>query len=75
MLARTPASVVSQWKVDSESTTELMVAFHEELRRNEHSAAAGKAENFRTASLRPMQDAAFRHPYCWAGFVMVGDDF
>lgn len=75
MVAGTPASVVSQWKVDSESTTGLMVAFHEELRRNQHSALAGKAEAFRAASLRLLQDAAFRHPYYWAGFVMVGDGF
>ena len=75
MVAGTPASVVSQWKVDSESTTQLMVGFHEELRRHQRPAFAGKAAAFRTASLRLLQDDAFRHPYYWAGFVMVGDGY
>lgn len=67
LLAGCPATVVSQWKVESASNTELMVGFHRRLR-----DGAAPAEALREASLALAQSATSRHPFYWAAFVMVG---
>ncbi|MFM8535646.1 MAG: CHAT domain-containing protein, partial [Acidimicrobiia bacterium] len=67
------AAVVSQWEVDSASTTALMIAFHERLLlspRDGRKAAAPEA--LRVAATRLMRSAAYRHPFYWAGFVVIG---
>lgn len=65
-VAGVPTTVVSQWKVDSTSTAELMVEFHRELR----TARRTKAEALRRAALKTR--ATYRHPFYWAPFVVVG---
>lgn len=68
-------AVVSQWEVDSASTTRLMIAFHQELLRSTASRATRSAPNaaaLRTAALALMHDSAYRHPFYWAGFISVG---
>jgi CHAT domain-containing protein len=75
MVAGSPSSLVSQWKVDSAGTTELMLAFHRDLRARNGSKAPGKAAAFRAAALARLQTAAYRHPYYWAGFVLIGDGY
>jgi CHAT domain-containing protein/Tfp pilus assembly protein PilF len=74
-VAGSPSLVASQWKVDSASTTELMVNFHRGLRNPTglpgHSAA--KARALQQAALRVMKSAQYRHPFYWAGFVLIGD--
>ena len=70
-VARCPTSVVSQWKVSSASTAELMVAFHRSL------LAAGpapfaKALALQKAKLHLLNDRRFRHPYYWSAFVLIG---
>jgi CHAT domain-containing protein len=73
-VAGVPTTVVSHWKVDSSSTTELMVAFHRNL-----TAVAGesggisKAEALRRAELQLLKKRRFRHPYYWASFAVVGN--
>jgi CHAT domain-containing protein len=73
-VAGTPTTVVSQWKVESQSTTELMTAFHrarqEELR-SKSSFASAKA--LRQAALQLMKTNRYAHPFYWAPFVVVGD--
>lgn len=69
-VAGAPAAVVSQWKVDSASTTELMLGFHKNLRA---AAAPLKAEALRRAALSLMRTPEYRHPFYWAGFIVVGD--
>jgi len=67
-------AVVSQWEVDSASTTALMIAFHERLliqTRNGRGDAT-VAEALRVAAARLMRDPAYRHPFYWAGFVVIG---
>jgi len=72
-VAGCPASVVSQWDVDSASTTELMIAFHRTL-----SAAVRKhspihaAASLREAELQLLHGDAYRHPFYWAGFAVIG---
>ncbi len=77
LMAGTPTAVVSQWKVDSASTTRLMVAFHRSLAPHVRRAGAlrGKAQALRAAQLVLMQTPASRHPFYWAPFVMVGDGY
>jgi CHAT domain-containing protein/tetratricopeptide (TPR) repeat protein len=74
-VAGTPTTVVSQWKVESKSTSELMTAFHrsriaEEARPNP-SFATAKA--LRQAELQLLHNEQYAHPFYWAAFVVVGD--
>ncbi len=69
-IAGVPSTVVSQWKVESASTRELMLSFHRQLRA---SSAKAKAEALRMAALKLMKNPATNHPFYWAGFVLVGD--
>jgi CHAT domain-containing protein/tetratricopeptide (TPR) repeat protein len=62
-----PATVLSQWRVDSDSTTRLMTAFHRN-RRNRMS----DAEALRAAALGVRKDPAYQHPFYWAPFIMIG---
>jgi CHAT domain-containing protein len=66
-VAGCPTTVVSQWQVESASTTELMVGFHRRLR-----DGAGKAEALRGAALALMADDRYNHPFYWAGFIVIG---
>ena len=67
-VAGCPTTVVSQWKVESSSTTELMLEFHRHLQ-----AGAGKGEAMRRAALKLMADKRYNHPFYWASFIVVGD--
>ncbi len=67
-VAGCPASVVSEWPVDAASTGDLMIEFHRRLR-----AGDDKAEALRQASLKVARSPRFRHPFYWAGFVVMGD--
>jgi CHAT domain-containing protein/tetratricopeptide (TPR) repeat protein len=74
-VAGVPTTVVSQWKVESARTRDLMVGFHGELRGRAERAKSRvrKAEALRQAALRLMKNPATNHPFYWAGFVLVGD--
>jgi CHAT domain-containing protein len=67
-IAGVPSTVVSQWKVDSASTRDLMVNFHRSL-----ISKQTKADALRQASLKLMRNPETNHPFYWAGFVLVGD--
>jgi CHAT domain-containing protein len=64
------ASVLSQWKVDSGATSDLMIDFH---RRLTAPGSVDKAEALRQASLDTMRSPGRLHPFYWAGFIVVGD--
>jgi CHAT domain-containing protein/Tfp pilus assembly protein PilF len=74
-VAGVPTTVASQWKVDSVSTTSLMIDFHRRLTAGGAAARTlnSKAEALRQAALKLSRDERYKHPYYWAGFVMVGD--
>lgn len=72
-VAGTRSMLVSQWKVNSESTSELMVTFYNKLLLN-RGTLDRKASALRAASLDMMKDQRYRHPFYWAGFVLVGGD-
>jgi CHAT domain-containing protein len=68
-IAGAPTTVASQWKVESSSTTELMLEFHRQLL----SGKVSKAEALRRAQLKLMRDPKYKHPSYWAAWVIVGD--
>lgn len=70
-VAGTRSMLVSQWKVNSTSTSKLMTNFYDGLKAN-HSPT--KAQALRLSALRLMKDQGFHHPFYWAGFVLVGSN-
>lgn len=71
-IAGSPTTVVSQWKVESASTTTLMLDFHRNLLAPH--TRVSKAEALRRTSLRLLRGPQpYRHPFYWAAFVVVGD--
>jgi CHAT domain-containing protein/Tfp pilus assembly protein PilF len=76
-IAGSPTSILSQWKVDSASTTELMVEFYRQLK----AQMANPADSFsaaralREADLKLLRSERYRHPFYWAGFVVTGKGF
>ncbi|MEP6920141.1 MAG: CHAT domain-containing protein [bacterium] len=67
-VAGIPTSVVSQWRVESVSTTELMIEFYRRLK-----GGVGKSEAMRGAAVKLIADRRYEHPFYWAGFIVVGD--
>jgi CHAT domain-containing protein/tetratricopeptide (TPR) repeat protein len=74
-VAGTPAAIVSQWKVDSARTSELMIEFHRNLLRQRSTGkrAPSKSEALRQAALKVFH-GPYNHPAYWAGFILIGDD-
>jgi CHAT domain-containing protein len=70
-IAGTRSMVVSQWRVNSASTSELMKTFYHALARQPN--RSNKAQALKEASVRLRKDARYRHPFYWAGFVLVGN--
>jgi len=74
-IAGVPSIVVSQWKVESAGTRDLMVNFHRALISQPEAGKAKmtKTEALRQAALKLMKNAETHHPFYWAGFVLIGD--
>jgi CHAT domain-containing protein/predicted negative regulator of RcsB-dependent stress response len=73
-VAGTSTTVVSQWKVESTSTTELMLAFHRARKANEQGTSPfGTARALQSAELKLLHNPKFSDPVYWAGFIVVGD--
>jgi CHAT domain-containing protein/Tfp pilus assembly protein PilF len=74
LVAGSPATVVSQWKVDSAGSSALMLAFHRRIRA-QGETISGRARALQAATLELIRSAQYRHPFYWAGFVMVGNGY
>lgn len=61
---------VSLWNVNDAATAALMRAFYAHLKRGETKTDALRAAKL---SLLAGSDPAWRHPYFWGAFVLVGD--
>jgi CHAT domain-containing protein len=74
-IAGVPSTVVSQWKVESAGTRDLMVNFHRALISQPEAGKAKitKIEALRQAALKLMKTAETSHPFYWAGFVLIGN--
>lgn len=68
LMAGCPRTVVSQWKATSGSTSELMIEFHRRLLADDTTAEA-----LRKARIALRRHPAYRHPFYWAPFIVVGD--
>jgi CHAT domain-containing protein len=71
-VAGTRSMVVSQWRVNSVSTSQLMKNFYQALARQTN--RRDKSQALREASVRLLRDPRYRHPFYWAGFVLVGSN-
>ncbi len=67
MVAGCPTSIVSQWKVDSRTTANVMVDLHRSL-----VGGLTAAQALRHAQLQLRRDTPYRHPFYWAPFVVMG---
>jgi CHAT domain-containing protein len=80
-VAGSPTTLVSQWKVDSAGTTELMLGFYRHLRARAgvpgtpKSQLPRKAAALREAALSLLSSKHHAHPFYWAGFVLIGDSY
>jgi len=63
--------VVSQWRVNSASTSQLMKTFYQALAQEQDLKGLNKSHALREAALRLLNDRRYRHPFYWAGFVLV----
>ena len=73
-VAGSPTTLVSQWKVDTRSTSKLMVEFHGNLQQQrQRSAVVRKADALRQAMLTLLKSEEYELPYYWAPFVLVGN--
>jgi CHAT domain-containing protein len=63
-----PLVVASQWKVDSEHTKDLMIAFP----RNRKANHMTSAESLRQAQLDMLRNGQTLSPYYWAAFSLFG---
>lgn len=80
-VAGSPTTLVSQWKVDSSATTDLMLGFYRHLKAGAPGteaslpAAPSKAAALREASLKLISSERYAHPFYWAGFVLIGEGY
>jgi CHAT domain-containing protein/uncharacterized protein HemY len=73
-VAGSPATVVSQWKVNSASAADLMLEFHRDwLGGTSTRNTLSKAGALRAAALKLLHSKQYHHPFYWAGFALIGD--
>ncbi len=68
LAAQVPTVMASLWPVDSQATSELMIAFHEERT----SANKQTDDALRAAQRRIKAESNYQHPYYWAPFITIG---
>jgi CHAT domain-containing protein len=66
--------VVSHWRVNSGSTARLMENFYHAMARQSDLNGRNKSQAIREASLGLLRDRRCRHPFYWAGFVLVSSN-
>jgi CHAT domain/HYR domain len=69
-VAGVPSTVLSQWKVRSDSTSDLMVEFH--TNRVNRNKKLSDAAAMRAAALKLRKDSRTSHPFYWAPFIVIG---
>jgi len=73
-VAGTRSMLVSQWKVNSVSTSQLMMNFYQALKSDQNRSNAPRARAVQSAALKTMKDTRYQHPFYWAGFVLIGSN-
>ena len=59
---------MSLWRVEDESTQDLMVRYYENLL-----SGMDRSEALRQVQLEMINSDNYAHPYYWAAFVLTGD--
>lgn len=75
MYAGASRVVASLWKVNDDSTSQLMKYFYQSLRLGENRDFSHwrPAAALRAAQLEMMRHRIWRHPYFWAAFIIQGE--
>jgi CHAT domain-containing protein len=73
-LAGSRSAVVSQWRVNSDSTARLMSKFYQSMMGATSRTEVSKSQALRRASIEILRDRRYSHPFYWASFVLVGND-
>ena len=68
----TDAVVMTRWKIPDETTPLIVENFYENLKKGQRKSEALK--NAQRAYVLNQEDPLKKHPYYWAGFVVIGDD-
>ena len=63
---------MTQWKIPDETTPEIVIEFYKNLKKGQRKSVA--LRNAQLTYLENQEDPLKRHPYFWAGFVLIGDD-
>jgi CHAT domain-containing protein len=71
-VAGCPSLITAQWRVESSSTTTLMIAFHRQLLAGDPGGHHSIADALRAAQLQLLHDGRHAHPYYWAPFIALG---
>jgi len=74
LVAGARSVVVSQWRVNSASTSRLMKSFYQGLASQNDANSRNKSQALREASLGLLKDRRYHHPFYWAGFVLVSSN-
>jgi CHAT domain-containing protein len=61
--------IATLWSVDDESTSLLMKEFYNQLK----NPGMSKAKALQTAQMKILDGAAYRHPFFWAPFLLIGN--
>ena len=66
-----PSILLTQWKVDEQSTSKILSHFYRNLKKG-----STKSEALRNAKLQYLKESPeeLRSPYYWAGLVVIGND-
>jgi CHAT domain-containing protein/Tfp pilus assembly protein PilF len=72
-IAGSHTTVASLWRVESSSTSELMIEFHRRWLENRRTTGVmAKASAMRAASRKLIASERYSHPFYWAGFIVAG---
>ena len=70
-----PATLVSQWKVESVSAGRLTVAFHRQFSDVSSTTWKGKARALQSAMLELQGLSSCQNPAYWAGLTIISDGY
>ena len=69
-VAGSPATLVTQWKVESASSSVLMTDFHRHWKAGQR---VTKARALQLAAVQMLHSKNYSHPFYWAGYVLIGN--
>jgi CHAT domain-containing protein len=67
-----PSTIATQWKVESATAADLMIAFYREWRRPAGRGAFAKADALKRARAAIRNDPRRQHPFFWASHALIG---